>query len=283
MTSGLLSPSLDERWLSTASPIGRLSLTMSLFVLGSLATHAVLVGTALFTDAAPVLREREIAVEIVQEAPKPAFEVPAPNKPPGIAKSEPLKTEPIKPKPAKSEATPKPPKVESAKIERGSPAKAAAKAPPAQKVDTRAKTLAALERELEALKMEHAALEGERAVAAPRDTGLGPLPDSFQAVALPATSDGVGEAMGYQQVVFSALAKAKGIGKTQGLPGSAGVHFEIDAAGRLVSVEIVHRSGVPSLDAQALAIVRRAAPFPPPPQGARRGFDANVNFVAESG
>ena len=87
--------------------------------------------------------------------------------------------------------------------------------------------------------------------------------------------------MGYQEVVFSQLAKANELGQTQGLPGSTGVHFTIDEAGALVAVEIVHPSGIAALDERALAIVHKAAPFPPPPQGALRSFDANVNFVAD--
>ena len=112
---------------------------------------------------------------------------------------------------------------------------------------------------------------------------MGALPDTFQSIALPSTTEGQGEAASYQSIVFSALAKAKGIGGVMGLPGSAGVRFTVDATGRLVQAELVHRSGVATLDALAIDIVRRAAPFPVPPQGARRDFVANFNFQSRSG
>ena len=261
MSIALLSPNASERWLSGVSRIGRFSTTTCLFVLASLFVHLLLVGTAVVTGGPPSIASRqEIAVEVVHEIPQSAPETPK------VAKTEPPKPAPARTVQAKQTAGRQTPP------------------PPVAKDDDQAKKLEALESELQALKAEHAAMAAARTAPAltPQNTGLGPLPDSFQAVAMPNTADGTGEAVGYQEVVFSALAKAKGIGRTQGLPGSTGVHFEIDAAGRLVSVEIVHRSGVPSLDEEALAIVRKAAPFPPPPQGAQQSFDANVSFAAES-
>jgi TonB family protein len=41
----------------------------------------------------------------------------------------------------------------------------------------------------------------------------------------------------------------------------------VDALGRLVSVEVMAPSGQPALDAAAVAAVRAAAPFAPPPAG----------------
>ena len=218
-----------------------------------------------------------------------------PSPPEELAKTEPAKSEATKTEPAKLEATKsEPDESEPAKDSPAKPdeakrdtVKAAAPTPAADEQRT-------LESELAALKAEQAALQAERAAeaegatpaqtrapGAQANTGFGPLPDSFQAVALPATADDADEAVSYQQIVFSQLAKAKEIGQRQGLPGSAGVHFSIDERGKLLEVEIVHRSGVASLDAEAVAIVRKAAPFPPPPQGAQLSFDADVNFVVE--
>ena len=137
------------------------------------------------------------------------------------------------------------------------------------------------------MKSEQAALKAEaRPAPAVRGGsqfgGLGPLPDSFQAVALPSASADGGEAVGYADIVFSQLAKAKGIGRHMGQPGTAGVRFDIDGKGALVDVELVTTSGIKSLDEEAIAIVRKAAPFPAPPQGAQRSFSANVSFVAEA-
>lgn len=312
MTVALLSPGRpdgvvavrtrpEDRW-SVPDRLGRFSFGMIAVIVVSLGLHAVVVGTAVISGRQAPVPQEEIAVEIVKEVPKEAPDAtktaldlkPAlpPAKPDTPAKMDanvetPPKTENAKREPADPEQSkleqskPEPPEAKPAKPAKPAPAPAAEE------------TLKSLESELEALKAEHAALEAARAAPeeaqiqakaarAPADPGLGPLPDSFQAVALPAMGDAAEEAMSYQQVVFSQLAKAKEIGQRQGLPGSAGVHFSIDEAGRLLDVAIVHKSGVASLDAEALSIVRKAAPFPPPPQGAQRSFDANVNFVVES-
>jgi periplasmic protein TonB len=52
----------------------------------------------------------------------------------------------------------------------------------------------------------------------------------------------------------------------KGQTGDAKVRFTVDRKGRLLSYELVQSTGSPMLDAEAIAMVRRAAPFPPPPQ-----------------
>lgn len=286
---GLAAQRMDDRWASVGAPVRRFSAAMAAVILLSAAVHAAIVIFAVLTGEPPrVPPQQEIAVEIVQDVPKPPpAKVPAPP----IAKaatSERSSAEP-KPPPAKLE----PPKTAQAKVDPIQPeapkpeaAKAEPPKPAAPKPARSADDLQALESELASLKAEQAALRAaqtsaQAAVPMLRDTGLGPLPDSFQAVALPATTEGVGEAVSYQELVFSQLAKAKGIGRHKGLPGSAGVQFEIDATGRLVDVAVVRKSGIPSLDDEAVTIVRKAEPFPPPPQGAQRLFSANVSFVTE--
>ncbi len=54
--------------------------------------------------------------------------------------------------------------------------------------------------------------------------------------------------------------------------GSAIVAFVIGESGNLAGVSITRSSGNPSLDRAAIEVVRRAAPFPPPPPGARRDY-----------
>lgn len=49
--------------------------------------------------------------------------------------------------------------------------------------------------------------------------------------------------------------------------GTARVGFEIGASGGLAAVRILRSSGSAALDAAALDHIRRAAPFPPPPEG----------------
>jgi periplasmic protein TonB len=51
----------------------------------------------------------------------------------------------------------------------------------------------------------------------------------------------------------------------EGLFGVSRVAFTIDRAGRLLAVRIAVSSGLPVLDEEAVATVRRAAPFPSPP------------------
>jgi protein TonB len=43
------------------------------------------------------------------------------------------------------------------------------------------------------------------------------------------------------------------------------VAFTIDRSGNLVSDKLVQSTGFPALDAEAVAMVQRAQPFPPPP------------------
>jgi TonB family protein len=294
MTSAAIRLRAEERWQGSGLSTRRLPATMGLIAIASLVGHLAIVAGAAFDTKPPPPPTEDIAVEIVQEMPKTVEKAPEPAKaeaakpeaPPKVetAKLEPPRPEPIKPEPAK----PEPAKPEPAKAEAPKPA------PPQPSAEDAAKEqkLAELQKELENLKAEQTQLQEERSAAAAaeaqpqpapiRDTGLGPLPESFQAVALPAAADGQGEATSYQEIVFSALAKAKGIGAVQGLPGTAGVHFTIDAKGAIVDIVLVHKSGVAALDAEALDIVHRAAPFPVPPQGAQRVFDANFTFKTQA-
>jgi protein TonB len=60
--------------------------------------------------------------------------------------------------------------------------------------------------------------------------------------------------------------------------GVAVIRFSIDASGQLGGLSISQSAGDPILDAEALATVRRASPFPPPPAGAPRNFSAPLSF-----
>jgi len=63
--------------------------------------------------------------------------------------------------------------------------------------------------------------------------------------------------------------------------GTATVAFTIDRNGRLLSSRLVHSSSFASLDAETLATVRRAAPFPPPPAdmpGSHFDFRVPIRF-----
>ena len=61
-----------------------------------------------------------------------------------------------------------------------------------------------------------------------------------------------------------------------GTKGTALVAFSITASGGLGSARVARSSGSAQLDQAALQVVRRAAPFPRPPQGARRSFSVQI-------
>ena len=58
--------------------------------------------------------------------------------------------------------------------------------------------------------------------------------------------------------------------------GAAVVQFTIAANGGLASAGIARSSGSAALDQAALAVVRKAQPFPRPPSGARRGYSIKI-------
>ena len=59
--------------------------------------------------------------------------------------------------------------------------------------------------------------------------------------------------------------------------GIAIVGFDLDASGGVTSVVLLRSSGEADLDAESLALVKRAAPLPPPP-GAQHTFTIEVAF-----
>lgn len=70
---------------------------------------------------------------------------------------------------------------------------------------------------------------------------------------------------------YPADALARGIG------GTASVSFTLDGNGHVTSVRLARSSGNASLDRESQDLVRRASPFPPPPQG-KASITVPVNF-----
>jgi periplasmic protein TonB len=66
----------------------------------------------------------------------------------------------------------------------------------------------------------------------------------------------------YCSKVWAALARHK---PRLGQPGSTTVAFAIGSSGALRALRVSRSSGNAGLDRRALATVRQAAPFPPPP------------------
>jgi protein TonB len=60
--------------------------------------------------------------------------------------------------------------------------------------------------------------------------------------------------------------------------GSVTVSFAIEGGGRPRSARISRSSGKAQLDQTALAIVRKAGPFPRPPGGGQRSYTITINF-----
>lgn len=58
--------------------------------------------------------------------------------------------------------------------------------------------------------------------------------------------------------------------------GTAVVSFRLTSEGRLAAISISRSSGSAELDRAAVKLVQRAAPFPPPPSGARRAFSVEI-------
>jgi protein TonB len=63
-----------------------------------------------------------------------------------------------------------------------------------------------------------------------------------------------------------------------GAQGVASVSFVLDGSGRVTSVSLARPSGNPSIDREVLAMVRRASPFPRPPDGRGRNYTVPVRF-----
>ena len=88
----------------------------------------------------------------------------------------------------------------------------------------------------------------------------------------PATASGAGNAAAsnYPGLVMRQISRQRK--PRTSIKGVAQVSFAIDASGGLSSVRIAQSSGSPELDDLALRQIRQAAPFPPPPSGARRQY-----------
>ena len=81
----------------------------------------------------------------------------------------------------------------------------------------------------------------------------------------PAARVGADSVRDYGEVVWAAIARHKPAGVSA--RGSAVVAFTLSSDGGLISLSVSRSSGNPGLDRAALAAVRAAAPFPPPPAG----------------
>ncbi len=83
---------------------------------------------------------------------------------------------------------------------------------------------------------------------------------------------------GIQRRISSLLAYPR-LARENGIEGTAIVRFAVDPGGRVLDAQIMNSSGSNLLDAEALRIVRRASPFPPPSGTERKYFSMPVTFT----
>ena len=98
---------------------------------------------------------------------------------------------------------------------------------------------------------------------------------------MPLASESGGEAASYSFIVGGMLERVKHYPETarqRGAKGIAIIGFVLDESGRVASVSLLRSSGEADLDAESVAVVNRAAPFPPPPPGAQHSFAIEVAF-----
>ena len=88
-----------------------------------------------------------------------------------------------------------------------------------------------------------------------------------------AKAQGNAAASNYPGLVMRRIQRAK---RRANVRGEAIVAFRIGPGGGLAGVSLARSSGSARLDEIAVAQVRRAAPFPPPPSGARTSFTVRI-------
>jgi protein TonB len=66
--------------------------------------------------------------------------------------------------------------------------------------------------------------------------------------------------------------------RSNGTQGTGTVTFSINGSGSVTSVSLAHSTGAAILDQELTAMVRRASPFPAPPDGQAKSFTVPVSF-----
>ncbi len=105
------------------------------------------------------------------------------------------------------------------------------------------------------------------------------MPDLFGTTAAPTGGSALNE--DYKGTIYAMLERAKRYPETaraRQATGMAVVTFEIDEAGAPKNILLARTSGQGDLDREAVALVARAAPFPPPPAGVQRSFAPAITF-----
>lgn len=104
-----------------------------------------------------------------------------------------------------------------------------------------------------------------------------PVPTAPEAAPSPAARAAAPAILSWQHRLFAQLERHKRYPpQAHGKLGEARLAFSIDRQGRVLASHIVHSSGSDVLDEEALALVKRAEPLPPPPAGIP---DDQLSFV----
>jgi protein TonB len=82
----------------------------------------------------------------------------------------------------------------------------------------------------------------------------------------------------YDGLVSAHLRRHQSAARSGGAAGSGMVTFSLSGSGSVTSVRIVKGTGAAVLDQEILAMVRRASPFPAPPDGQPKSFTVPVRF-----
>jgi len=272
---------------------------LAAFIVLSLALHGAAATTLLWHEPEPLASVglEAITVEITLGATAPAGAAPTPgeNETPSPAVPEP---QVIETKPLEEVATAQPQTVEVAKEEAAQEPKA--EPPKPEDVKEAAREPEPVVAIVEAPVPE--ARKGPKPVeAAPAQVEPQPVKDTAPAkeqrrIAAPTREKPARHA---KVVTASAPANNIGVGRSSDdanyrgrvgahlsrykhpLPdtrGTASVTFTIGGGGAVTSVRLAHGSGVASIDNEVQAMVRRAAPFPPPPGGRPQSFTVPVSF-----
>jgi protein TonB len=124
----------------------------------------------------------------------------------------------------------------------------------------------------------------------PKDKGQDRRTRESLASTAQTASSGIGRGRSDESTNYVGLVRAKLVrhkhyppdAKRKGEEGRAWVSFTIRPDGNVSRVALLRGSGVPSLDSEAQASVRRAAPFPPPPLGRSVSYRIWINFDINS-
>ncbi len=190
-------------------------------------------------------------VEVPPPEPPPPLFLPKPEEPPAPVQM--VEAGPVQPPPVASPAPLPPPDL-------------------ARREQERRKAAEEARRKQEQVRQEQARRDAQaRREAQQKAAAAAPRPAAASA----------GDIASFKARVAGKLASSKrypDAARSRGATGVAVVSFRIDASGNPSGVSLAKSSGHADLDAETLAMVRRAAPFPAPPQGAPTSFSVPINY-----